>query len=331
MKKQKIPALAHNHDFYFERTDGYALTCGTAAELADYYLPPRDPLAKHVVINSLAQQKLLERKGITSTIIPNVFDFEMPGWSKDDYNQDFRSRIGVRDQDILILQATRLVSRKGIELAIDFVKALDEPHRREQLAKRGLYDGRKFSADSRIVFVLAGYAQDDVTGRYKQQLAHKADDVGVEAVFIEEIVGESRQKSGENKVYSLWDTYVHADFVTYPSLWEGWGNQLLEAVRAKLPIMLFEYPVYVADIKDKGLDVISLGDQISGRDNHNLAQVNPKIIQAAADQAINLLTNKTLRENTVEHNFKVCKKHFSMDALAIYLEQSMKSFEFNGS
>ena len=44
-----------------------------------------------------------------------------------------------------------------------------------------------------------------------------------------------------------------SDFVTYPSLWEGWGNQLLEALRARLPLMLFEYPVYQADIKSKGL------------------------------------------------------------------------------
>ena len=35
MQKRKIPALAHNHDFYFERIDGYRLTCSTAAEVVD--------------------------------------------------------------------------------------------------------------------------------------------------------------------------------------------------------------------------------------------------------------------------------------------------------
>ncbi|MBC8496328.1 MAG: hypothetical protein ISS57_03465 [Anaerolineales bacterium] len=90
---QEIPALAHNHDFYFERTDGVALTCGTAIELADYYLPPRDTLARHVVINSLAQRQLLERRGIPSTVVPNIFDFDAPPWAPDYYNRDFRSRI----------------------------------------------------------------------------------------------------------------------------------------------------------------------------------------------------------------------------------------------
>ena len=329
MRRYKIPALAHNHDFYFERTDGFALTCATAADLADRYLPPRDPLAKHVVINSLGQRALWERKGIPSTVVPNIFDFDTLAapWEPDDYNRDFRQRIGLREKDIFVLQATRIVTRKGIELAIDFVKALDAPQRRAILQQRGLYDGRTFDEDSRIVLVLAGYALDDVTGRYKSLLEHKARQLGVETRFIEDMVGERRATRNGEKIYSLWDTYVYADFVTYPSLWEGWGNQLLEAIRAKQPILLFEYPVYRADIKDKGLRVVSLGGEISGRDEYGLVQVAPEIIEAAADQAVELLTNPHLRRETVEHNFRLGRKHFSMDALYIYLEQLIKSFE----
>lgn len=32
--------------------------------------------------------------------------------------------------------------------------------------------------------------------------------------------------------------------MTYPSLREGWGNQFIEAVFAKLPVVLLEYPVW---------------------------------------------------------------------------------------
>ncbi len=326
MRAYQIPALAHNHDFYFERTDGFALTCSTAVELVDRYLPPRDRLAKHVVINSLGQRQLLERKGIPSTVVPNVFDFDQPPWAPDEYNQDFRERIGLRENDIFVLQATRIVTRKGIELAVDFVHALNAPERRAQFKAKRLHDGHEFTDDSRIVLVLAGYAMDDVTGRYKSLLAHKADQMGVETLFIEDLVSESRTTRDGEKIYSLWDTYVYADLVTYPSLWEGWGNQLLEAIRAKLPIMLFEYPVYEADLKDKGLRVISIGNKIAGRDEHGLVNVPPEIIASAADQAIELLTNTKLRQETVEHNFKVGKKHFSMDALYIYLELLMQSF-----
>ena len=327
MRDLHLPALAHNHDFYWERTGRVALTCASAIELADKYLPPRDPLARHVVINSLAQRELTQRKGIESTIVPNIFDFDAPPWQIDDYNRDFRARIGLQENDVFILQATRIVARKGIELAVDFVRALDTPERRAILEERGLYDGRPFDdacpepgrRNSRIVFVLAGYAWDDVTGGYVTRLKQKIERAGIDALFIEDVVGGQRQTRDGEKIYSLWDTYVFADFVTYPSLWEGWGNQFLEALRARLPIMLFEYPVYQADIGDKGFRVISLGSQVQGRDDAGLVQVAPQVIETAADQAVELLTDARRRQETVEHNFYVGRQHYSLESLRGYL------------
>jgi len=321
MRELKLPALAHNHDFYWERTGGVALTCASAIELADRYLPPRDPLARHVVINSLAQRGLAERKGIDSTVVPNIFDFDAPPWEVDDYNGDLRGRIGLRENDILILQATRIVERKGIELAVDFVKALDSPERRARLKAQGLYDGRPFDDGSRIVLVLAGYARDDPTGGYVRRLRQKIARAGIDALFIEELVEGERQTRDGRKVYSLWDTYVFADMITYPSLWEGWGNQFLEALRASLPMVVFEYPVYQADIQDKGFRVVSLGSEIQGRDDLGLVQVAPEVMEVAADQAVALLTDARLRRETVAHNFEVGRKHYSLAALRGYLAQ----------
>ncbi len=336
MRDLQLPALAHSHDFYWERP-AVALTCATAIELADKYLPPRDPLARHVVINSLAQRELAERKGIESTVVPNVFDFDAPPWQPDEYNRDLRTRIGLRENDVFILQATRIVPRKGIELAVDFVKALDSPERRARLKERGLYDGRPFDdacpehsrRNSRIVLVLAGYARDDMTGGYVSHLRQKVERAGIDALFIEDVVGGRRQMRDGQKVYSLWDTYVFADFVTYPSLWEGWGNQFLEALRACLPLMLFEYPVYQADIKGKGFRVVSLGpsassghgSEIQERDDLGLVQVAPQVIEAAADQAVELLTDDRLRQETVEHNFQLGRQHYSLESLRGYLAQ----------
>ncbi len=322
MRDLQLPALAHHHDFYWERIK-MVLTCGTAIEIADKYLPPRDPLIQHVVINSLAQRELFERKGIEASVVPNVFDFDGADWQIDDYNRDFRARIGLGANDVLILQATRIVQRKGIELAVDFVEALDSPERRARLKQRGLYDGRPFDDDSRIVLVLAGYTE-DATGRYLNLLRGKVERAGIDALFIGDLVGGRRQTRGGEKIYSLWDTYVFADFVTYPSLWEGWGNQFLEALRARLPLMLFEYPVYRADVRDKGFRVVSLGGEIRGRDGLGLVQVEPEVIEAAADRAVELLTDARLRRETVEHNFQVARQHYSLEALRGYLTRLME-------
>jgi len=316
----QLPTLAQHHDFYWERIGGVALTCGTAIEIADKYLPPRDPLIRHVVINSLAQRELFQRKGIKAGVLPNVFDFDAPAWQPDDYNRDFRARIGLRANDVLILQATRIVQRKGIELAVDFVKALGDPVRRARLQQCGLYDGRSFDDDSRIVLVLAGYSEDRA-GRYLDLLRQKIERVGIDALFIGDLVGGRRQTRGGEKVYSLWDTYVWADFVTYPSLWEGWGNQFLEALRARLPLMLFEYPVYRADIRDRGFRVVSLGSEIQGRDDLGLVQVEQAVIERAADRAVALLTDGGVRRETVEHNFQIGSQYYSLEALRGYLTQ----------
>jgi glycosyltransferase involved in cell wall biosynthesis len=315
VRKHQIPVLAQHHDFYWERIDGVALTCSTAVELADKYLSPRNPLIRHAVINSLAQAGLIERKGIESTVIPNVFDFEGPDWQKDEFNRDFRHRIGASENDILILQATRLVRRKGIELAVDFVNALNDPKRRVLLEKKGLYDGRGFTKDDWIVLVLAGYAHDDPGGTYVSALQHKIDEAGIEAVFIERFVGRERFADDLLKVYSLWDTYVYADFITYPSLWEGWGNQLLEAIRAKIPYLIFEYPVYRADIKRKGFKAVSLGGKIHATDPAGLVKVKPKQIEKAADEAVQLLVDNTLRQAFVKQNFELARGHYSLAAL----------------
>ena len=315
-----IPAVAHNHDFYWERRDGFALTCAAAVELADKYLPPHDPDIRHSVINSLAQKELLERKGIPSVVVPNVFDFETPAWEKDHYNRDLRAEVGLGENDLVLLQATRIVARKGIELAIDFTRALNTPERRKILQEKGLYDGRSFTDKDRIVLVLAGYARDDATGTYKDKLIQKAKNGGVELLFIEELVDAKRGEKEGQKIYSLWDTYPAADLVTYPSLWEGWGNQFLEAVKAKLPLMIFEYPVYEKDIKNKGFKTISLGDTVRDYDENGLARVEDQIFESAADQALDVLTDPDLRKDLVEHNYAVGLKHYSLDALAGYLE-----------
>ena len=113
----------------------------------------------------------------------------------------------------------------------------------------------------------------------------------------------------------LWDTYTIADLVTYPSLWEGWGNQLLEAVKAKLPLVIYEYPVYQRDIHSAGFRMVSLGDRISGRDQHNLVQVKRQVQEKAADEALDLLTDQGLRLEVVNHNLQVARDHFSLSTL----------------
>ncbi|MCK4245791.1 glycosyltransferase family 4 protein, partial [Candidatus Bipolaricaulota bacterium] len=320
VRKLRISAVAHHHDFHWERIRGMDPTCEAAAWITQEYLPPKDPLITHVVINSFAQQELLKRKGIAATVVPNVFDFGGPSWEIDEYNRGFREDIGVGASDILVLQATRIVERKGIELAIDLVVELNKPSYLERLRKAGLYDGRRFTKDDRIVLVLAGYSEDRRED-YLNRLKQKAERAGIEVRIITDSVRSQRGEIDGRRFFSLWDCYVFADIVTYPSLYEGWGNQFLEAIRAKLPIVLFEYPVYKADIKQKGFNIISLEDKVKARDDLGLVTISKTAIRKAAQRSVEVLTDSSAREGMVDHNFSLGKEFYSLENLGNRLEK----------
>jgi glycosyltransferase involved in cell wall biosynthesis len=218
-----------------------------------------------------------------------------------------------------------VVTRKGIELAIDLVAELSRPRYLSQLRRAGLYDGRPFGPRSRIVLVLAGYSEDPSSG-YLERLKRKAEATGIEIRYISELVRARRTYESGKKRYSLWDCYAHADLVTYPSYYEGWGNQFLEAVFARLPLVMFEYPVYKTDIKEKGFRVISLGDRIAGRDELGLVRVDREALSRAAQGAVRALTDPAERQRMVEHNFRLGRELYSLDSLEAYIVDALGKY-----
>ncbi len=69
------------------------------------------------------------------------------------------------------------------------------------------------------------------------------------------------------KLYSLWDTYPHADLVTYPSLIEGFGNALLETIYFRLPALVNRSAVYTADIGPLGFQFAEIEGVIADETN----------------------------------------------------------------
>jgi hypothetical protein len=64
-----------------------------------------------VVINSEARQELACRRGIAATLIPipNAMDFENPPIVSKERVKTFRRSIGIRPDDMMFLQPTRVV------------------------------------------------------------------------------------------------------------------------------------------------------------------------------------------------------------------------------
>lgn len=278
-----LPTIAHHHDFYWER-GRFRVNC--IPEFLDTYFPFHAPQMRHIVINSPAQGDLKARRGIEAIVVPNVFDFVSHPPGLDAFNYDLRDTLGLADHQLMILQPTRVVPRKGIELSIELVRRLREPHNRRRLGKEA-------------VLVITHHAGDEGMS-YLHELQRRAKDAHVPLIYAASHFEPRRAWVRRHKVYSLWDAYAHADFVTYPSLYEGFGNAFLETLYFRLPVLVNRYSVYVADIAPLGFDVVEIDGIIS---------------KGTTEEVIQTITNPARRRKMVARNYRLAMKHFSYEAL----------------
>lgn len=270
-----MPTIAHHHDFFWERQH---FKTTAAWEYLNMAFPPHLPAIRHVVINSSADNQLSLRTGISGTIIPNVMDFENPPSPPDDYTADVRQALGIEADELFILQPTRVVKRKGIEHAIELV------HRLGKKAK-----------------LVISHASGDEGHEYEQRVREYSKMLGVNTVFVSEIINEFRGKTADGrKIYTLNDIYPHADLVTYPSNYEGFGNAFLEAVYFSKPIVVNTYSIYARDIKPKGFAVV---------------EIDGYVTDDAVAETRRLLEDPALRDKMAHQNYAVAARHFSFEVL----------------
>lgn len=281
-----IDTIAHHHDFFWERQ---RYQTNAIVDLLDTAFPAKLPNIQHVTINSIAKARLKARRGISSIVIPNVLDFDTPPPIIDRFNQDFRSDLGLQKDDLFILQPTRIVQRKGIEMSIEIVNRLD-------LSKPQLF---------------ISHRSDDEGLSYWRWLKREASVMGVDVKMIDHLIGPNRGTINEHKIYSLWDAYLNTDLITYPSLYEGFGNAILESIYVKKLTVLNRYPVYNADIKPLGFKFIELD-----------GFVNEKSVQEIRQ----LLNSPDEVRKTTEKNYQLAQEHFSLEVLEANLKDLLSNF-----
>jgi hypothetical protein len=326
IEETNINAIAVNHDFYESYGGTYKPRWPRIKAYLESYVPPPIGTIKHITINSIWKAKL-EKKflkknvklGSEIIVFPDTFDFKQKPWIKDDYNEDLLETFDIKFNDLIILQATRIVERKAIELTIDLITELNK--RKNELIGRKLYSGKELDEKSEILFAFGQFVE-PASRKYKQKLIDKMKKQGVKYVFLSDRIEHERRERDGKKNYSLWDAYVFADLISYPSTWEGFGNQFLEAVFAKKPIVLFEYPVFRADIKKEGYKYISLGDNFK-RGVDELATISKNRLRKATDETINTLVGPHTKQ-VVNENFQIAKKHHGEKALKKLLRKCLE-------
>lgn len=250
----------------------------------------RAPNVHHAVINSLMQKRLLAEYGIHAAIIPDSFDFETRPLAI----PALREKLGLSEHDLVIGMMTRIIPRKAIEVAVQFVAALQK--RKSELVgeKRGVH-GRTITEGSRFVLLLAQSAglDEPENAAYFQKLHSYASEPGVELLYIgDQVVADSVYR-GEAEKLPFYSLYREVDITTFPSYQEGFGNQYLEAVALGNGLVVAHaYPVMEADILPvvSPPGIISLGNNSQyALDSIGLIHVQQDVLQAAVDREVHFL------------------------------------------
>ena len=274
-----IPTIAHHHDFVWERS---RYLVNAAQDYLEAAFPPTMEGIRHVVINSHGARELAWRTGLRPSIIPNVMDFEHPPGDGDTYADDLRCALGLSEDDLFLLQPTRVVPRKCIERALELSCRLDRP-----------------------CALVVSHGAGDEGCAYQDYLVDQAERLGVHLILAASHFNHHRGRADNGaKIYALADAYRNADLVTYPSAIEGFGNAFLEAVYHRRPIVVNAYNIFKTDIRPKGFQVVEFTEFVD---------------RATVEATRNLLDDPTRIAEMVEINYQLGRKHFSYSLLRMRL------------
>ena len=227
-----IPTIGHHHDYWWERERFASLVVPEVLEAA---FPPDLPTVRHVSINSLAAAELRERRGIESMVDPQRLRL--------------RPAAAARADDCSRSDAPR--ARDGRRTTCS------SSSRRGSCRARASSWRSSWSAGSTIRELSAAHHQPGrrrgarVPGPSSSVLADRARRATCATPRIASSpITMAPRSAGPHAVT---DAYLAADLITYPSLYEGFGNALIEAIYHGKPVVVNRYPVYVADIAPLGM------------------------------------------------------------------------------
>jgi glycosyltransferase involved in cell wall biosynthesis len=270
-----VTTIAHHHDFAWERQR--YVRHDAEDYLAAAFPPPMETI-HHVTINTYAARQLARHTGMRSTVVPNVMDFDHPPPPPDAYVADLGQALNIAEKEFLLLQPTRIVPRKRIELAIQLARWLELP-----------------------CTLLIPHSAGDEGQDYQSYIERLARTLGVRLLLAEARFAPQRRRGADGrKIYSLADAYQAADLVTYPSLVEGFGNAFLEAIYYKKPLVMSSYEIFKTDIEPKGFDVVVFDGYIT---------------ELTVERVQTMLGDPELVRLMTEHNFEVARRYYSYATL----------------
>ncbi|MCY1720574.1 hypothetical protein OU798_09490 [Prolixibacteraceae bacterium Z1-6] len=237
---------------------------------------------------------------------------------QDNYNKDFMKDIGLEkqvesrgftmDDTVILLQHTRVVPRKKIELAIDLAFELEKKF-------------KKNNKNKCVALIVSGHSGDEQNQYLNNLYVHYTElckantDSNVVLIFGEHNILSHRDIIVDKKFYNFAEIpsiiAAYGGLGTYFSDVEGFGNNLLEMISFALPAVINKYEIYKEEIEQYGFDLPAID--------------GGGVTKELVDSAYKLLTDIAYRNKVVLHNLKVLKEKLDHKIIADKLEPIIKS------
>ncbi|HEX6537944.1 MAG TPA: hypothetical protein VF155_02030 [Candidatus Dormibacteraeota bacterium] len=322
--------LLQHHDLYWEGPNARTFDTPYAAvrALVDEIMCPALPNATHVLINPIAAEALLARRGITGTVVPDAFDFDrmLPVIDEPGFRRRLVVLTGapgpIRDDDLVVSMPARVAINKAIELAVQFVAALERSRGALETAPDGIgAQRRRFTAMSRIVLLLVQGEDIEDNRAYLDRVLAYARLLGVTVAYSGGFVMPDRRlQPGDTEHVPFYSTYRAADLVCYSPEHEGFGNQAIETVWARKPLVALEYPVFKRFVREHIPHYVSLGDTTQLQRNEEMERLHrlaePQL-HRAVNEAITVLLDHEMERRWTEENFTALRAFCGVDTISM--------------
>jgi glycosyltransferase involved in cell wall biosynthesis len=171
----------------------------------------------------------------------------------------------------------------------------------------------------RIRFVISLYHGDELETDYLQEVQGVASEYEIPLHMISERVASSRCIRKGKLCFTNRDVLVNADLVSYLPLWEGFGNALLEAFAARVPVVTTTYLVYKTDIKGTGVRPLEIRDRY---DDRGRLIVDDKTLEAV----YRLLMDREYARKRTEDSYNAAAREFGYSRLKAGLSELIESY-----
>lgn len=235
----------------------------------------------------------------------------------DNYNDSFFHDIGLLKEindrgfnindTVFLLQHTRVVPRKKIELAIDFAFQIESRFKKDNKHKC-------------VALIISGHSGDEQTdyklflNEYFSLKNKEYPEANIILIFGENWILSHRDIIVDKKYYNFAEVpsiiAAHGGIGTYFSEVEGYGNNLLEMISLGLPAVINKYEIYKTDIESLGFDIPAVEEGI--------------LTEELIEQAYLLLTDIKYRNKVVKHNLQVLDKKLGHQIIARMIEPLMQ-------